>query len=164
MALLLSTRLVVHGKRLGRVAAPALCAIGAIEGLRAHPDELSYVNRGPGAYLDISESNIDWGQGLIEARRWIDEHAPCPPVSLAYFGSDDIGANLGDRAQPRPPEDGPPDDGTYIVSPVFVVGTYGARKADFADLRARTPDAVIGRSLLVYRMGRCAGGDVREPR
>ena len=59
----------------------AWCGVIAtgIDGMRWHPDELSYFNlpwRQPGAI--ISDSNIDWGQSLKQMRQWAEHALPAP--------------------------------------------------------------------------------------
>ena len=58
--------------------------------LAIHPHYLAYFNvvsggptRGPEHLID---SNIDWGQDLVNLRRWLDDHAPGERVGIAYFG------------------------------------------------------------------------------
>ena len=74
-----------------RWSAVAWCALGTA-GLHAasyHPDYLCYTNlprHKP--YLAISDSNVDWGQGLKQARAWLDAHPQHGrTVSLHYFGT-----------------------------------------------------------------------------
>jgi hypothetical protein len=47
-----------------------------------------------------------------------------------------------------------PNGGLLIISPVWVAGAYG--QGQYAFLRDRTPDAVIGHSMLVYDLDRLA--------
>jgi hypothetical protein len=35
----------------------------------------------------LADSNIDWGQGLLALRDWLNEHAPGQKIRLAYFGT-----------------------------------------------------------------------------
>ncbi|HWE35795.1 MAG TPA: glycosyltransferase family 39 protein [Isosphaeraceae bacterium] len=58
--------------------------------LSIHPHYLAYFNtisggpsRRPPRLID---SNLDWGQDLVELREWVREHAPKEPIGLAYFG------------------------------------------------------------------------------
>jgi hypothetical protein len=123
-----------------------------------HPDYVSYVNfPRDKPYLAISDSNVDWGQSLKQVRRWLDEHAQGGrPVSIGYFG------NMENRSVRhylpgvrQLGEDEPaPKGGLLIISPVWVAGAYGQEQ--YAFLRGRTPDAVIGHSMLVYDLDRLA--------
>jgi hypothetical protein len=123
-----------------------------------HPDYVSYVNfPRDKPYLAISDSNVDWGQSLKQVRRWLDEHPQGGrPVSIGYFG------NMENRSVRhylpgvrQLGEDEPaPKGGLLIISPVWVAGAYGQEQ--YAFLRGRTPDAVIGHSMLVYDLDRLA--------
>jgi hypothetical protein len=146
-----------------RWAAPAWCALAAL-GVHAasfHPDYLSYINyprHKP--YLAISDSNVDWGQGLKQARDWLDAHPqPGRPVWLSYFGpgTRDIRYYVGDRAIRHGTHDALPAQGLLIVSPVHEAGTYNPAP-EYALLRAREPDAVIGACWLVYDLDRAGLG------
>jgi hypothetical protein len=58
--------------------------------LRAHPHYLSYFNEAAGGpqngWRHLADSNIDWGEGLIVLREWLQKHAPGERLALAYFG------------------------------------------------------------------------------
>ena len=58
--------------------------------LAIHPHYLSYFNRVSGGADRGSEhlidSNLDWGQDLVNLRDWLRRNAPGEPVGLAYFG------------------------------------------------------------------------------
>lgn len=34
-------------------------------------------------------SNLDWGQDLLNLRRWLDQHPEAEPPHLAYYGTVD---------------------------------------------------------------------------
>lgn len=55
-----------------------------------HPHYLAYFNAlsgGPGyGETHLIDSNIDWGQDLVNLRGWLAENAPGERVGLAYFG------------------------------------------------------------------------------
>ena len=58
--------------------------------LSIHPHYLAYFNvvsGGPahGAY-HLIDSNLDWGQDLVNLRKWLERNAPGERVGLAYFG------------------------------------------------------------------------------
>lgn len=134
--------------------------VGALHALSYHPDYLSYLNLPRDRpWLAISDSNLDWGQGLKQARDWLQQNrVPANrPVHLLYFGDDAsdrrIRHYLGDSVTfaLRP---GPlPSRGLVIASPVWVAGPYDPGDA-YAPLRQRRPLAIIGHSLLVYDLDR----------
>lgn len=124
-----------------------------------HPDYLSYINfPRDKPYLAISDSNVDWGQSLKQVRRWLDARpADGRPVWLGYFGNEQgrsVRHHLGDRARALRDTDPPPAEGILVISPVWVAGAYGHEQ--YAFLRGRPPDAVIGHSMLVYDLDRLA--------
>jgi hypothetical protein len=146
-------------------SAVAWCALGAA-GLHVasyHPDYLCYTNfprQKP--YLAISDSNVDWGQGLKQARAWLDAHPQDRRrVCLRYFGTsanpECIRYYLGDRVVTLGENDPPPPSGLLIISPVYEAGPYGPPGA-YAALQPFEPDAVIGHGLLVYDLDRLGGG------
>lgn len=61
-----------------------------IAALMIHPHYLAYFNWASGGAERGSEhlidSNIDWGQDLVNLRDWMQAHAPGERVGLAYFG------------------------------------------------------------------------------
>jgi hypothetical protein len=158
--LLLASRAVAfRPKRWQAVVAWGGLALTALEGLAWHPDTIAYVNF-PRArpWMEISDSNVDWGQGLKQARDWIDRH-PQPagrPVYLLYFGDRNsprrVQHYLGDRVTLLEPRAPLPERGLLIASPVWVAGPFDIGDR-YAALRDRTPADVIGRTLLVYDLG-----------
>jgi hypothetical protein len=145
-----------------RWAVPAWCGL-AVAGLHAasfHPDYISYINyprHKP--HLAISDSNVDWGQGLKQARAWLEAHPQHGrTVWLSYFGPDtrDVRYYLGDRAVRLSEYDPSPARGLLIISPVHEAGTYNPAP-HYAMLRAREPDAMIGHCWLVYDLDRPGG-------
>ena len=131
----------------------------AVHTLLWHPDYLSYINfPREKPYLAITDSNIDWGQSLKQVRRWLDEHPQGGrPVWLGYFGNIEghsVGHHLGSRVKQLSDKDAAPRSGLLIISPVWVAGAYGHEQ--YALLRHRRPDAVIGHNLLVYDLDRLA--------
>jgi hypothetical protein len=57
------------------------------------PDELAYFNEIAGGpqrgYLYLLDSNIDWGQGLLFLKQWLEEHREARPLQLAYYNTVD---------------------------------------------------------------------------
>lgn len=89
--------------------------------LRYAPDYLSYFNlfvSPASSYKLLSDSNVDWGEGLIALRHYQQAH-PSVPIHLAYFGSVDP-AMYGIRAIPLMPNERV--SGTVIVSANFLSG------------------------------------------
>lgn len=131
-------------KHVGPVLGAMLVGWQVISSARAHPDYLSYYNeignRRPEYYL--LGSDLDWGQDLnrladtLEARK-------VPELSIAYWGTADL------QRHGLPPlrrlERFKPVTGWVAVS---VQGLYG--NPGYEWLRAHTPVARIGKSMLLY--------------
>lgn len=66
----------------------------------------------------LSVSALDWGQGLVELRQWLDRHPEASPLYLAYAGNFDPNL-LGIEFQ-LPPEKLTP--GWYVISASLLAG------------------------------------------
>jgi hypothetical protein len=135
-----------------------------LDGLRIHPDYLSYTNfPRKNTHLAVSDSNLDWGQSLKQVRQWIDHNQLLinnRPVHIAYFGDPDgdpIRHYLGHRAHALGlrPEERIPQTGLLITSPVHLAGVYGEhdplellRQAEQQGLVSHL--AIIGHTMRVY--------------
>jgi hypothetical protein len=89
--------------------------------LRYAPDYLSYFNlfvRPASSYRLLSDSNVDWGEGLIALRHYEQAH-PNVPIHLAYFGNVDP-AVYGIRAIPLMPNERA--SGTVAISASYLSG------------------------------------------
>ncbi len=72
-----------------RVLLVAAVVLNSIDCLRFAPDYLSYFTpfvRADQSYEFLSDSNVDWGQGLLALRDYERKH-PDEQIHLAYFGS-----------------------------------------------------------------------------
>lgn len=82
--------LIAARRRLRIALLMGVVACNGLSVIRVHPHYLAYFNEaagGPANALEhLADSNIDWGQGLIALREWLDEHAPGQKIRLAYFG------------------------------------------------------------------------------
>ncbi len=177
----LGTRPGAPGPRRRLLAAAIATALAwvAFSSTRVWPDYIAYFNEaagGPGGgYRHLIDSNLDWGQDLLEAKRWLDRHPQPGPVRLAYFGAVDPRiAGIDFRLPPRDPRtvrDGSlspeerqgPEPGLYLVSANFVCGLR--HRADLGDGRIVTveqdafgyfrdlkPVDRAGWSIWVYRL------------
>jgi hypothetical protein len=149
-----------------RWAKPALAAAGillAADVWTSRPFFLSYFNPLSGArerpYDFVTDSNTDWGQGLRELRRYLDEHG-VGAVHLSYFGTAEPEAH-GVRHAAVAPYTIPLFAGEdvdfsteprelLVVSATNYRSTYFADKALFAWLESRAPAAFLAGSLLVF--------------
>ena len=159
----------------GRLAAPGCClaprllvTVGclgwaAAASRQAAPHQIAYFNElagGPaGGLRYAADSNLDWGQGLPELKRYMDREG-IDVVYLAYFGTDRPEAH-GIRSQPLPgygrvgPAGGevmPPTAPRHVVaiSANLLVGLMLNDPDLYARFRGRTPSAVLGGSLYVF--------------
>jgi hypothetical protein len=160
--LLMAGRALRDGGRGMSLAAWGALAIAALHVAAFHPDYLSYVNfPRDRVHLSISDSNLDWGQGLKQVRAWIDRRPPDGrPIHLLYFGDRNslmrIRYYLRDRVIPVAQRGPLPESGLLIASPVWVAGPFDP-SGRYAALRALTPIEVIGDSMLVFDLDRAAG-------
>jgi hypothetical protein len=151
--MIFASRAIAKERHWTQIACAAAMLATTAHAVAYHPNYLSYVNLPHDrAFLDVSDSNIDWGQSLKQVRRWLDENPLAGPVYLGYFGErtgSAIRHYLGNRVLELRPEDPAPDRGTLIISPVWLAGAGDAGER-YAHLRDRPPDAVIGDCMLVY--------------
>ncbi|WZO97911.1 glycosyltransferase family 39 protein [Isosphaeraceae bacterium EP7] len=174
----------VGARRVACGAVAGLVALAAAGSLSVHPHYLAYFNVASGGPANGSshliDSNIDWGQDLINLRAWLRENDVKEPVGIAYFGQihPNMFALRGDSfpwflptAKPRgldgspagTPVDGP-KPGLYAVSVSLVHGLpwrvyapgrfapYPAFADAFGYFRELKPIAQIGYSINLYRL------------
>ncbi len=166
-----------------RAAIPALlCVWLAGTTLWHSPNYLSYFNTiagGPSkGHRFLCDSNIDWGQDLIELKTWLARNpAAAKNLYLAYFGSFDpkwVGIDYRlpptlysneTRVSLRDPNAMGPLPGWYVVSKNYLAGHSmpvpdGTGRQNFkfhsepfcTYLNDFTPVANIGESMLVYHL------------
>lgn len=141
------------------VAAAVLWMV--IEFVSISPDHLSYFNEIAGGadhgpeWLD--DSNVDWGQGLIQLRSYL-EHHPSPGFRFCYFGSFDPSV-YGVHGQMIELEDivTPPAPGTWILSSHCVARARAAMALVHGNgpenwLAHTAPQTVVGHAYYVYEI------------
>ncbi len=88
--------------------------------LAVAPHWLSYFNEiagGPkNGWKHLSGSALDWGQGLVDFKDWLDEHPEATPLHLAYVGNFD--PHLAGIEYELPPTE--PQPGWHAVSATFL--------------------------------------------
>jgi len=159
-----ASRIAPHAASAGRWARTALAAALLwilLEFAAVWPDHLSYFNEITGVpprgveWLD--DSNLDWGQGLIQLRDYLRKRPP-GDFRFCYFGSGDPayygirGKTVTVGALTRPPE-----SGTYVLSAHCVArararlsGLHGEGAGNW--LFHATPAAVVGHAYYVYEI------------
>jgi 4-amino-4-deoxy-L-arabinose transferase-like glycosyltransferase len=123
----------------------------AVDALRYAPDYLSYFNplvKPAASYALLSDSNLDWGQGLLALRRYQHEH-PDERLWLAYFGGVDP-ADYGIHASPLAEGDRPA--GTVVVSATHLSGQYLRDPVAYRWLFHYPRTAILNHSLHVFRV------------
>jgi hypothetical protein len=161
-------------------AAWLAAAATVVDVAMATPDYLSYINYPRRQwYLQISDSNIDWGQGTKEIRSWIERQKDDGrPIYLGYFGPFEqnlftaIGPRLTEyimnegnwlartKAEVHSPPGTLPEHGVLIVSPLLVTAQY-TPSPQFPPLRDIPPKEIIGHALLVYDLDELNSGKNR---
>ena len=155
--------------RSGRLVIVAGLLLFVVETAHAYPNGIAFFNLaagGPGAgFLYLSDSNLDWGQGLGELRRWARANG-ARPIRLSYFGADMMYRYFrDDEIQPIPPPWNDtlargraqliPEPGYYYaISPTLLPGHFFPPKYRdyYAAFRRMTPVARPGYSIFVYRV------------
>jgi hypothetical protein len=142
-----------------------LAALHVASSLRAFPNYLAYSNEAFGGpsrtYRALSDTNTDWGQGLIQAKRYLDEHR-ISNCWLAYFGSADPDyyqipckhlPDVYDGWWGRKVDLIPPTvEGTVLIGATQMAGIYtGPGELNpYRQFLQKPPDDSIGGSILVY--------------
>jgi Dolichyl-phosphate-mannose-protein mannosyltransferase len=142
----------LRDRRVPAVLLLSLVVIGAADALRSSPGYLSYFNIfvPPGsAYRLLSDSNLDWGQGLLAVRDYERAH-PGEQTWLAYFGSVNP-AMYGIRA--RPLGENERVAGTVIVSATDLSGQFLKDPQGYHWLLEKKPDVILDGALYVFRVG-----------
>jgi hypothetical protein len=98
--------------------------------LLVHPFYLTYFNEGAGGprngYRHLTDSNIDWGQGLVALRSWMEDHPSNGDIQLAYFGAVDPGVYGISFEVPGVLERGSghgPRPGIHVISVNYIAGS-----------------------------------------
>ena len=156
------------GRRWIAYTAAALLAWTITSSLWVFPHSLSYFNElagGPtGGPAHLLDANIDWGQDLLNLKRWLDAHPEAKPLRLAYFGFVDPQL-AGIEYEVPPPGPSPqgmspllealgPWPGWQAVSVNYVHGYrhYEEPAAWFTYYQQFQPVARAGHSILIYHI------------
>jgi hypothetical protein len=128
-----------------------LLCLNAADALRSAPDYLAYFNvlvKPASSWRYLTDSNLDWGQGLIALREYEQQH-PSDTLRLAYFGSVDP-ALYGVRALPLAPEDRV--SGTVIVGASCLSGQVLTDRNGYRWLLPYEAKQTIDRSMFAYEI------------
>lgn len=138
-------------RRAAMVLLIALVAMNAADVLRYAPGYLSYFDilvPPPQAHRFLTDSNLDWGQGLLALKEYQDQH-PQEHLWLAYFGSVDP-ALYGIKALPLP--ENQQVTGTVVVSATDLSGQFLDDPNGYRWLLAYNPDEILDHSLFVFHL------------
>ncbi len=175
----------------------AACLLGTFwSSFSVAPHFLAYFNvfgGGPERGSEhLIDSNLDWGQDLVNLKAWADANAPGEPIGIAYFGqiNPDIfrlrGSGLNwflPPSRPRTVTPLPPgraagkvEPGLYAVSASLAHGLpwrvydparwapYSAEKGAFDYFLKAEPIAKIGWSIFVYRLDQAQANQLEAVR
>src|SRR5215469_13967964 len=143
----------LSGVRAWRVALLIVVVLNALDAFRYAPGYLSYMNIAVNpihSYRLLSDSNVDWGQGLIALRKYQDQH-PDEAISLAYFGSVDPEV-YGIHAHPL--EENERVKGTVVVGATELSGQYLSDPAGYRWVLPYGPSEMLNHSMYVFRVDR----------
>jgi dolichyl-phosphate-mannose--protein O-mannosyl transferase len=135
----------------------------SFEAVRAYPNYIPYMNQLASSrphWWYLSDSNVEWGDDIKELAHYLHARGETRVramafgdfVSLSFYGVEHVWALA-------PPEDSPPR--YTAVGASFLNGSANPddkrvpdeqRINTFDSFRHRTPEAVIGNSIYVYRM------------
>ena len=129
----------------------ALC-LNAADALRYAPGYLSYFNifvKPENSWRLLTDSNLDWGQGLIALRHYEQEH-PGEALRLAYFGSVDP-ALYGVRSLPLSP--GEQVRGRIVIGATCLSGQTLEDPSSYHWLWSYAPQQVIDHAMWMFDAG-----------
>jgi hypothetical protein len=138
-------------RTLGLAALILLAALNAADALRYAPGYLSYFNvlvSPSRSYRLLTDSNLDWGQGLWKLREYQQQH-PGETIHLAYFGSVDP-AIYGIQAEPLRPQERV--TGTVVVSATAITGQLLRDSSSYRWLLQYPPKAILDHCLFVFEV------------
>ena len=132
-------------RHLAQASVAGLLTLALLATIWSFPNSLAWTTRPfRPAYRAVTDSNIDWGQGLYALSAWSERHHPW----IAYFGPRGItpAAIPGARALP-----GTAPAGISGWVAVSVTALNSSNRSSLAWLRRWCPVGVLDGSILLYR-------------
>ena len=126
-------------------------ALNAADALRSAPDYLTYFNilvRPQNSWRYLTDSNLDWGQGLIALRNYEWQY-PQEQLHLAYFGSINP-ALYGVRATPLAPKERA--TGKVVIGGSYLSGQVLSDPDSYRWLLSYPPTQMVDRSMFMYQI------------
>jgi len=134
------------------IAALVACAaLNAADVLRYAPDYLSYFTpfvSSHQSYRLLSDSNMDWGQGLLALQDYQRNH-PAEQIYLAYAGSVNP-VVYGIHSAPLEPKK--PHTGTIVVSATMLANDSAKTDCDYCWVQKYPLKTVLNHSMFVYEV------------
>jgi hypothetical protein len=147
------------------VALLLICWVG-IEAVRAYPNHMSYMNQLASAHPHwwyLSDSNVEWGDDVGELAEYLRAHGETKVRAVLLGGYATVGYNgiayldALARADPARPDTRYVAIGASFLNGSTVPGREGLteqQRVNFFDAYRRlTPEAVLGGSIYLYRVG-----------
>jgi hypothetical protein len=147
-----------------RILAEILILWLIVSTLSAFPHYLAYFNplarTRENAADYLVDSNLDWGQGFIALKEWMDQHATQRPLYISYYtfvdpahyGLDYIPIAPAPAAPPVMEQRFDPKPGTYAISATPLEGVMIAQNETYDWFRQRKPIARPSHAVLVYEI------------
>ncbi len=133
----------------------------AADSFRYAPGYISYFNvfvKKDEGYRLLSDSNVDWGQGLLSVKKYEDEH-PGTTIHLGYWGSMDPQL-YGVHAVTLLPGDRP--EGTIIVSATAFTGQFQPDPDSFRWLENIRSRGSLDHALLIFDTRNTSSTELRH--
>jgi hypothetical protein len=157
-------------------SAAVICSLlsNCISSLAVFPHSLSYFNEVVGGPLNghshLLDANLDWGQDLLELKRWQDSHPDATPFHLACYGSVIPNLAISHARVPVATLSGVPADdleqliGWHAASAneLYHYNHSGKRPDEYAWLRKFKPAGRAGYSILIFRISPSEAGRLRD--
>ena len=153
----LLARLLQLRRAVATVAVVVLLGWILVEAVRIFPNHMSYMNQfasGAPHWWYLSDSNVEWGDDLQDLALYLRQHGETR-VADATLGGFGILHFYGiERLEGFAPQTNTADGPKYLaIGASYLNGsTYSGNVNFFDDYRKRTPEAVIGGSIYVFRL------------
>lgn len=140
--------------RTGKLGLVLVTAGQCLVAWQAWPDPISYFNglagcRGTGAIACLDDSNLDWGQDLVNIADVVAPlRTPGNPLRLLYFGTADPRAYLHEWRAMKPEEMRRPRPALYVVSLHRLNRLIHETGIDW--LQVHQPVTTVGNTYLVF--------------
>lgn len=136
-------------------------SVHAADSFRYAPGYISYFNlfvKKDQGYELLSDSNVDWGQGLLSVKKYQDEH-PGTAIHLGYWGSMDPRL-YGVHALALIPGDHP--EGTVILSATAFTGQFLPDSDNYRWLEGFRSQGVLDHALLIFDTRKTSRSELRH--